>query len=229
MKMRRFPSLALSGLLTVITSVALANPTAGLDPAQTAPAFSGDVNSVVKLARSGVDETIVLSYIKNSTGPFQPSAEEIVTMRDLGVSSPVINAMLQRGGELRQESATASTAGASYAPPAYSQPTYAPPAYSEPVVAAAPPVTYVEPAYTPPPVSTVLYIGGSYGGFGYSYPGYRSYYRPYCYTPRYYSPGYSSCYPRIGFHVVAPSVSIGARFGGVRVGGVHVGGGFHFR
>src|SRR5437868_3284888 len=86
------------------------------------PAFSGGINEVVKLSRSGVDETVVLAYIKNSSGPFQPGADEIVQLHSLGISSPVITAMLQRGGELRQQqpapSQPAPVAYAGYAQPA---------------------------------------------------------------------------------------------------------------
>src|SRR3954464_1882870 len=68
-----------------------------------APAFSGRINDVVTLTQSGVDESIVMSYIKNSPGPFQPDAQEIIKLRDSGVSPDVITAILQRGAELRDQ------------------------------------------------------------------------------------------------------------------------------
>src|SRR4051812_15869448 len=64
-------------------------------PANAAPRFSGRINEVVSLTESGVDQSIVLSYIKSSPGPFQPNADEIIKLRDVGVPTPVITAMLQ--------------------------------------------------------------------------------------------------------------------------------------
>jgi hypothetical protein len=230
MKTRSVSLFVVCGLLTVMTSAALATVT--LDPAESAPAFSGAINDVVKLHRSGVDASVVLSYVKTSSGPFQPSADEIVKLRDLGVSSPVITAMLERGGELRQQTATSASTAYAYSPPAA--------AAVQPAAGYVQPTTYVQPAaysepvYTAPPVSSVVVIGGSYPsyrypvGYGYSsycYPSYSygSYYRPsYCYRPSYYSRGYSSYYPRVGFYGGFPHVNVG-----INIGGGHFGGSFH--
>jgi hypothetical protein len=195
--------------LAVAGNVALANT---LDaPAADAtlnsplvPPYSGGINEVAKLAKSGVDESVVLAYIKNSSGPFRPSAGEIVKLHDEGVSSQIITAMLQRGNELQQQ--TPQTQAASY--PAYTQAPVAP-IVEQPVV-------YTQPVYTAP-ASTVVYIGGSYG-----YPtlSYRS-----CYFPSYY-PHYYSYYPRVGFYgSFNPRFSFNGRIGGTHFSG-NFGGGF---
>src|SRR5262245_26534026 len=57
--------------------------------------LSGDLNEVMKLARAGVDEAVMLSYVQNSPVANQPSADDILRLRQAGVSSKVISAILQ--------------------------------------------------------------------------------------------------------------------------------------
>jgi hypothetical protein len=183
-------------------------------PSSASPQFSGRINDVVALSQSGVDQTIVLSYIRTSPGPFQPSADEIIRLRDAGVSSQVITAMLQRSAELRDQSQALAMASAQN----YAQPTtsYAQPA---PTTVATPPATYVDPTYNPyytEPSSSVVYIGGSYGS-----PYYYPYSYPYC---------YSGFYPSVGFYFGGRGYYHGGYYGGYRGGwGGHGswGGGFH--
>jgi hypothetical protein len=49
---------------------------------------------VVKLAKAGIEERVMLSFIDN-LGTFNLGADEIIHLSDLGVSSQVITAMLQ--------------------------------------------------------------------------------------------------------------------------------------
>lgn len=145
-----------------------ANPTVTTVPATAAPEFSGRINDVVSLTKSGVDESVVLSFIKASPGPFEPSADEIIKLRDEGISSQVITAMLQRGGELRDQAAAAAASSAQAAAQAPVITEGAPPSGSEsaPVPTETPPATYSDDTG-----STVTYIGG-----GYPYPYYYPYY-----------------------------------------------------
>ena len=139
-------------------------------PASAAPQFSGGINDVVALSKSGVDESIVLSFIRNSPGPFTPSADEIIKLRDMGVSTPVLTAMLQRGGELRDQAHAAVAAAA--ADQANNNPSQAP------VITETPPSTYAggdNSANATQPASTVTYIGGDYSYPYYSYPYYPYY------------------------------------------------------
>lgn len=224
MKTRLLPLFTLCGAVagsglahaaTTDTTSAQATVTATI-PASGAPRFSGRINEVVSLTESGVDQTIVLSYIKNSPGPFQPSADEIIRMRDAGVPTPVITAMLQRGAELREQAqAIAAAAPAQNQTYAQSTATYAQPAATTVVT---PPVTYADPTYYPTyytPSSSVVYIGGSYG--------YPYYYNNYCYP--YYYPSY---YSRVGFYGPRFNFNFGSpfRFGG-GFHGTPIGGGFH--
>ncbi|MGI8964945.1 MAG: DUF6600 domain-containing protein, partial [Limisphaerales bacterium] len=52
---------------------------------------------IIKLAQSNVSEEVLLAYIGNSTFAFNPSAEEILYLTDLGVSDTVITALVNRG------------------------------------------------------------------------------------------------------------------------------------
>ncbi len=168
-----------------------------------APRLSWGLDDVVKLSKAGVDESVIQSYIQNSGVGYNPTAQDIIQLRELGVSPQIAAALMQRGSEVRQTATVEAQKQAQAAAPA------AAPAQAAPVYTA--PATYEAPA------STVTYIG--YPSYAYSYGGYYgpSYYS-YPYYPRYY--GYYG-----GFY---PGVSVGFRFGSGYSGG-HGGyhGGYH--
>jgi len=173
MKTRFLPLFTLCGVVASSGLVARAiessptqpSDTASAVPASAAPQFSGRINEVVTLSKSGVDQSIVLSYIKNSPGPFEPSADEIIKLRDMGVSTPVLTAMMERGAQVRDQARVAAVAAAP------EQPNTSP--SQAPVITETPPSTYAGADYSAAqPASTVTYIGGDYG---YSYPYYPTY------------------------------------------------------
>jgi hypothetical protein len=184
MKTRFLPLLTLCGVVAssgIFARAIEANPGQSRDatsavPASAAPQFSGRINDVVALSKSGVDQSIVLAFIKTSPGPFAPSADEIIKLRDMGISTPILTAMLERGAQVREEAKAAVAA-------APQQPSVNP--SQAPVISETPPSTYAGADYSVQPASTVTYIGG-----GYSYP-YYSY--PY-YYPVYYSGWYSTAF-----------------------------------
>ena len=55
---------------------------------------------IERLAQAGVDEAVVLAYVNNSSGTFNLTADQIVQLKNLGVSPLVINTMLQHDQEL---------------------------------------------------------------------------------------------------------------------------------
>jgi hypothetical protein len=214
MKTRILSVLVVGGMLTLLSSLMLAAPSPEM-AARMSPPFSGAINDVVKLAKSGVEESVVLTYIRTCQGAFQPSADEIVKLRDLGISSQVIMAMLERGGELRRQvqQAQAKPAPASTAAPATTQ--------------AAPVCRY--------PASSVVYVGGSCPGYTYpysywyywwSYPSYYWWsYPSYCWWSSCYS-----CYPRHHYrhyYSSAPRVIHYPRVSAVRTGGARFGAPVH--
>ena len=162
--------------------------------------LSWGLDDVVKLSKAGVDESVILTYVQNSGVAYNPTAQDVIQLRELGVSPQVTAALMQHGSEVRQAATAEAQKQAQAAPPAPA-PAQPAPVYSAP--------TYVAPA------STVTYIG--YPSYAYSYPSY--------YAPTYYS--YPYCYPRSygyygGFY---PRVSFGINFGHVGFSGFH--GGFH--
>src|SRR5579863_6151210 len=105
MKIRVIPLVAVCGALATsslpvragdTTTTTTTQTTVSALPAAAAPAFSGAIPEVVTLAKSGVDESVVLAFIRNSPGPFQPSADEIIRLRNGGLTSAEISAMLER-------------------------------------------------------------------------------------------------------------------------------------
>lgn len=64
---------------------------------------------VVRLLQSGMDEKVVVAYVKNNPAPDAPTAEELVYLHQLGVPSPVLTALLT---ETRKSVATEVIAAA---------------------------------------------------------------------------------------------------------------------
>lgn len=152
---------------------------------QLAPALE----EIVKLTKGGVSESVTLAYIQASPVAYSLDAQDILRLREQGVSPSVVTAMMQHGDELRRAAAEAGK----QAQTAAAAPTSQLPA---PVaVAPAPATTALTPSVPASSVS-VTYIGfpdynyyRGYYGYGGGYPGY------YAYTPRYY--GYGHWGPRV--------------------------------
>jgi hypothetical protein len=170
MKVSVFPLLAICGALAAsglsVRAVEAPPPqlsatVSAAPPPGAAPEFSGRITDVVTLAKSGVDESVVLSYVKNSPGPFSPSAEEIIKLRDEGISPNIINAMLDRSSELRAQATAA-------AQPYAVNPSQAPVITSEPPSNTTTSADTGSAGYATQPDSTVVYVGGG-GDYGYPY------------------------------------------------------------
>jgi hypothetical protein len=71
--------------------------------------MSEAVEKVVKLAQSGVDETVMMAYVEKSTVRFDLDADEILYLSDVGVPSGVISAMLKHDGDDPAKALTAVT------------------------------------------------------------------------------------------------------------------------
>jgi len=89
-------------------------PQAAPQPATAAPAVPGNAGveslssnrylspwfyEIERLTQAGVGEAVVLSYI-NSAGTFNLSADQIISLKNLGASPQVINAMMRHDREL---------------------------------------------------------------------------------------------------------------------------------
>jgi len=159
--------------------------------------LSPALEAIVKLSKAGVAESVTLAYIQASPTPYSLDAQDILRLRERGVASQVVTAMMQHGDELRRAAAEASKQTTTSA----SAPTYqsTAPAVTAPTPAT---VTYVQAPSYPASSVSVTYIGyprynsySGYYGYGYGGAGYPTYYS---YAPQY---GYGYCGPRIGFGV----------------------------
>ncbi len=90
----------LMSLCAIIVFV-LANNTAGAAPA---------TDDLIKMARSGVDEEVLSAYIESSPDTFDLSADDIITLKDLGVPSKIISEALRHGHANESDSAAAIAA-----------------------------------------------------------------------------------------------------------------------
>lgn len=92
-------SVASSLFLTLLASLGTASgETNSLVRAKPDPNLSRATAQILQLTQAGMDETVITSFISNS-GSFQLSADHIVYLNDLGVSSRVIQAMLEHDRE----------------------------------------------------------------------------------------------------------------------------------
>ncbi len=160
-------------------------------PEQTAPAapanYSPGIRDVLKLADAKVDTDVIKTYVRNSTVAYNPSATEIIALKEHGLSGDVITALLQRGGELRAGAARSGQANAALA---------------------------VQPEY---PSAVAPYAATPAYGYGYDYanqpvyaPGYACDYPVYSYT----YPGYGCAWYDCGWPWCWPSLYFGcSRYG----------------
>ena len=133
------------------------------------PHFSPGVADVVKMVDAKIDSEVITAYINSSRIPYNPGVNEIIALKERGVSAVILTTMLQHGGELRAQMAQATPSAPSPNPyPAAANPYPPTPAYD----------------YGAQPV---------YSDYSYSYPAYSSYAYPY------YGYGYGCSWPLFGF------------------------------
>lgn len=106
---------------------------------------------IIKMANAGVDESVMLAYVTNTTSTFSVGSEEIIYLNDIGVPSPVITSMIHHDQALKSQAAAAavaSTPAPIVTTPEVNQPTEVPPPVEAPLT---PPAEYAAEAYSPPP------------------------------------------------------------------------------
>jgi hypothetical protein len=89
------------------------------------------VAEVLRLADSGVEESVLLAFVTNSASTFNLGAEEIIYLNDLGIPSAVVAAMIQRDQALKASYANAAP-GPATAPPVPAEPAPAAPEVPSP-------------------------------------------------------------------------------------------------
>ena len=139
------------------------------------------VEDVLKMSRAQVSDDVIATYIQNTGTIYSLGPNDIVYLKDQGVSDRIINTMLDQRrianevaaqAQQQQAAAQASAAAADNSgpvtTPAYSDQQSAAPAVTQPASS-----LYVIPNPTPP----YPYYGGPYYSYSYSYP-----YYPYPYS-----------------------------------------------
>ena len=139
------------------------------------------VEDVLKMSRAQVSDDVIATYIQNTGTIYSLGPNDIVYLKDRGVSDRIINTMLDQRRIANEVAAQAQQQQAAAQAPAAAADNNSPvttPAYSD-QQSAAPAVTqpasslYVIPNPTPP----YPYYGGPYYSYSYSYP-----YYPYPYS-----------------------------------------------
>ncbi len=100
-------SIIFSGLLGLTTS-ALADEPSGTEAADATVHFSPGIADVVRMVEAKVDPTVIRTYIKNSKIRYNPTAEEIIILKQKGVPDDVLTALIEKGGEARVQPGPAS-------------------------------------------------------------------------------------------------------------------------
>ena len=59
------------------------------------------LTEIVRLARTGMSETVLLAYVEQTEGPFHANAEQLISIRDAGVPPRVIEAMVRHHSNRR--------------------------------------------------------------------------------------------------------------------------------
>jgi hypothetical protein len=140
-------------------------PAAPAAPAVTPPAavnISPAAAEVLRLSESGVGEEVVLAYVKNSQTAFSLTSEDVLYLRDVGLSSAVLTAMLARDTALR-----APPQGTPYPTPAPPEPPSTAPAPGVSTPNGAPPsVEAAAPAYSSDPPPEVNYFYNDLSPYG---------------------------------------------------------------
>ncbi len=183
MKTKNFAKL----LLAVVAGLALlaANVLAQNSPTATAPQLSYGVPQVLQLAQAKVGDDTIIAYIKNSGNGYGLNADQIIYLRQQGVSDNVITAMLNQpkvAAAPAQPATQPDNSSTAQASTSYAQPTttYSVPSSTVYVI----PDTqtyyydsyYAQPYYYPyyawpyPAVSLSFGFGGRWGG-GYYHGG----------------------------------------------------------
>src|SRR5438105_4984702 len=142
MKNTKWFGLVVSVALPLISSHAQApvvpGPNASAEQSAAVPSdLSPGVTEAIRLAESGVGDDVVVAYIQNSQATFNLSADHVLYLKDLGLSSAIVTAMLNHDSGIRAQTQ-----------PSTPQPEVAP----QPVEG--PPPVYVS---TPPPEVNYYY------------------------------------------------------------------------
>lgn len=196
-RQKLFAILSLATLCVTALSTRAAEPGASLEEKIEAAnaGVTPYVAGVVRLARSGIDATVLQSYVENASNVSPLKADEVLYLHNHAVPAPVIAAMIKRGSVAAEPVPVPTPAptvviNTAPAPTPAPAPTYYAPAPA-PVYVAPQPVTYTYVPAAPvyyqsspnvifpyTPSLTYRSLGFHYGGrYDYCYSSYPTYSR----------------------------------------------------
>lgn len=155
-------SLVCAGTAAMAQGASAANPPLGVAPGAPAPQLGYGVMQILQLAQAKVGDDTILAFIRNSGNSYGLNADQIIYLRQQGLSDTVITAMLNQ-----PRAGVALTLPTTPAPPPVTSTAYY--AGSASTATVAPPVAYEQ------AVPDTTYYSPSY----------------YYYDPYYYYPGYA--------------------------------------
>jgi hypothetical protein len=106
MKTWTIKTMMVAGLLVFTLSLNAADQASTNAPtskAEAAPRISKSVTDVVKLSKAGLEQRVIESYLEQSGSIVPPTADEIVHLREQGVSQEIIALMIKRTASLRTQ------------------------------------------------------------------------------------------------------------------------------
>ncbi len=141
--------MALATVVLCVTTARAQGPGGSVPTAAVAvPQVSPPAAEVVKLASSGVGDDVVLAYIRNSQAVFDLNADQLLYLKDVGLSPQVITAMLDHDNGIKSQTPpnTPPPQEQQPAPPPQQQQQFAPQATQPP-----PGTQYAQPTSAPGP------------------------------------------------------------------------------
>jgi len=89
---------------------------------------SSPLAQVIRLVQAGVEQSVILTYISNSSSMFNLDSDKIIYLKDIGLPNEIVTTMIQRDQQLQQQMGVSA-----YQPPA--QPAPAPATTDQPETA----------------------------------------------------------------------------------------------
>ncbi|HEU6447516.1 MAG TPA: hypothetical protein VFV23_03660 [Verrucomicrobiae bacterium] len=175
------------GILAAVAVVAAENSFA---QNSTDPQLPYGAPQVVQLSKAGINDGTILTYIQNSGTVYNLNADQIVYLKQQGVSDTIINAMINQKTAVAAQAAVAAQTQSASTTPMTVQNNY----------------NYVAPAVPMEPVVTTMYVQTVPSSTVYVIPDTRTYYYNSCYSRPHFYYGYNYCRPSV-------SVSFGFRGG----------------
>jgi hypothetical protein len=74
--------------------------------------LSAPIVEIARLHQAGLDESVVKAFVEKSTNHLTPTADELIYLKDIGVSPRIVTALIQQTARMREQAAAAPPAPA---------------------------------------------------------------------------------------------------------------------